>query len=83
MTNGASRLGRDEEAIARFERVLELRRGQVEAHNNLGNVLRMVGRQQEALVHLDQALALEPGNAEAHNNRGPMAESASAPRPAG
>jgi len=72
--NILSLIGRDEEALELFERVLEL--GPDEplladvALNNKANVLRILGRTEEALVAYDRALMIEPGNVMALNNKG-------------
>ena len=62
--------GRVDEAIAHFQKVLQLKPAGVEAHNNLGNALLQAGRVDEAITELQTALQLNPDSAEAHNNLG-------------
>ncbi len=64
------RLGRLNDALACYDRVLALKPDYVEAHNNRGNALKDLGRPEEALASFDRAIALEPDHAEAHCNRG-------------
>lgn len=61
---------RPAEALANFDRALQLKPDYVEAHNHRGNVLLELGRPAEALASYDRALQLKPGLADAHNNRG-------------
>jgi tetratricopeptide (TPR) repeat protein len=58
------------EAIACFERALQLRPDYFEAHNNLGLALTQAGRPAEAVPHLEAALRLKPAAHQAHNNLG-------------
>jgi protein O-GlcNAc transferase len=50
--------------------VIELKPDFVEAHSNLGNLLRDLGRLNEAEASCRQALQIQPDFAEAHNNLG-------------
>lgn len=59
-----------DEAIAHFEKAVEIWPGHAEAHNNLGNALLQKGRADEALVHFQKVLEHWPNEAEAHNNIG-------------
>ncbi len=67
---GLSSAGRTAEAIAHYERALDLRRDFPPAHNNLGATLAKLGRSAEAIAHYEEALRLAPGYAEAHSNLG-------------
>jgi hypothetical protein len=62
--------GRLEEAVARYQRALELSPDHPEAHNNLGVALVDLGRPEEAITHHKKALAREPGSAELRYNLG-------------
>jgi hypothetical protein len=55
--------GRQAEAIAERERVVQLSPGSAEAHRALGMDYLAVGRRQESLDQLEQALNIEPENA--------------------
>ena len=46
-----------------------------EAHNNLGNILKMSGELEKAKESYTQALTLNPDYAEAHNNLGNLFQS--------
>ncbi len=59
-----------EEALDRFESVLESNPSFADVHNKAGLCLAMLGRPEEALRHFDAALAINGGYAEAHLNRG-------------
>jgi predicted O-linked N-acetylglucosamine transferase (SPINDLY family) len=63
-------LGRLAEALAQYERAVQLKPDFAEACNNLGVTLQALGRTPEALASYQRALALAPGYAEAHNNCG-------------
>ena len=63
-------LAAHEDALASFNRALELKPSYAECCNNRGIVLQELGRLDAALASFDQALALKPDNARAHNNRG-------------
>ena len=62
------RSGQPEEAIAHFERALQIRPNSAHAHNNLANAYRVLGRPREAVQHYELSLKLEPGNANTWNN---------------
>jgi len=57
-----------DEAIAQFEKLLELQPDDAAAHNNLGWVLLEAGRVNEAITQFQLALSLPPGMPMAHNN---------------
>ena len=63
-------MGRTDEAIAQFNKALEIDRNYAAAHNSLGNALLRIERVDESLAHLQKALELNPNYAEAHNNLG-------------
>jgi len=68
---GAIFLGRGQvdEAIARFQRALEIFPTHVNAHGNLGHALLQLNRVDDALAHFHRALEIEPG-AKAHSDLG-------------
>jgi Flp pilus assembly protein TadD len=57
-----------DEAIAHFQKVLEIKPDDVEAHFNLGNALVQKGRVDEAIPHFQKALEIKPDDAEARQN---------------
>lgn len=59
-----------EEALACFQKAVELKPDFAHAHNNVGNVLKELGRLEQALDCYQQAVRLKPDFAEAHNNLG-------------
>lgn len=59
-----------EEALSRFQEVLEDHPYFADVHNKAGLCLAMMGRAEEALGHFDTALDINPAYAEAHLNRG-------------
>lgn len=59
-----------EEALARFERILQRNPNDYLAWNGRGTALGNLGRHQEALTAFDQALKLRPNFPEALNGRG-------------
>jgi len=63
--------GRTDDAIAQYEKELQLRADYPEGHNNLGSELSKIpGRINEAIAQYQEALRLRPDFAEAHNNMG-------------
>jgi protein O-mannosyl-transferase len=62
--------GRVEEAIAHFQKALEIQPKYAQAHHHLGCALLAHGRVDEALAHFRKALELRPNHAETHNNLG-------------
>jgi tetratricopeptide (TPR) repeat protein len=62
--------GRVNEAIAQFQKALELQPDYVTALNNLGVAFIQSGRIDEAIERLDQAVAIKPNFAVAHKNLG-------------
>ena len=66
-------LGRREEAVALYQKALQLRPDYAEAAFNLGNALRELGRLDEAIAWYRQASALRPDFPEALDNLGSAA----------
>ena len=58
------------EALAAYDRAIELDPGSAAAHTGRGIALRHLGRAEEALAAYDRAIELDPGNATTHGNRG-------------
>jgi tetratricopeptide (TPR) repeat protein len=67
---GWSLLGRHEEALLAFDRVLALDQENVDAWSNRGAALAHLGRNEEALEACDKALSLDSSRALTWNNRG-------------
>ena len=59
-----------DEAIAHYQKALQIKPDYAEAHNNLGNALLQKGQVDEAMAHYQKALQINPDYAEAHNNLG-------------
>jgi Flp pilus assembly protein TadD len=68
--NALFQKGRVDEAIAHFQKAIELHPELPNAHNNLGNVLLQKGRVDEAIIQYQKALEIQPVNAEFHHNLG-------------
>ncbi|MGB5746979.1 MAG: tetratricopeptide repeat protein [Desulfobacterales bacterium] len=68
--NALKRQGKIEEAIAHFNKALQINPGYAKAHNNLGTALASQGKTEEALKHFGIALYINPGYAAAHSNIG-------------
>ena len=64
------KMGRRDEAIAQYQKTLQITPNYAEAHDNLGSVLLQKGRVDEAIAHYQTALRITPENATAHNNLG-------------
>ena len=62
--------GRIDEAIAHFQKALEIEPDNAETHNNLGVIFARRGRIDEAIAHCQKALEIKPDNADAQNNLG-------------
>jgi protein O-mannosyl-transferase len=65
-----ARRGQFDEAIAHWQRSLEINSNDTQAHNNLGLVLARRGRLDEAITHYQQALNTEPNDPKFHRNLG-------------
>jgi tetratricopeptide (TPR) repeat protein len=63
-------LGRYEEAIAEYQRAIELDPKDAYPHNGLGNVYYELGRYDEALAEYERAIELDPKYAYPHNGLG-------------
>jgi tetratricopeptide (TPR) repeat protein len=61
-------LGRVNDAIARYQRALDVNPNDADAHNSLGYTLANDGRIAEALPHFERAVALNPGDENAKRN---------------
>jgi tetratricopeptide (TPR) repeat protein len=59
-----------EEALADYDRAIELDPKYAEAHMNRGSALHKLGRVEEALAAYDRAIELDPRDFKAHYNRG-------------
>ena len=64
------RLNRLDEALADFNKTIELNPKDPDAWNNRGLVYNRLGRTQEALSDFNKALELDDLNGQAYNNRG-------------
>jgi tetratricopeptide (TPR) repeat protein len=62
--------GRLDEAIAHFEKALQINPVQASVHSSLGVVLLETGRVNESLAHLYTALEIDPNDGDAHYNLG-------------
>jgi Flp pilus assembly protein TadD len=62
--------GNVDEAIAHFQKALQIEPDYAEAHNNLGNALFQEGNVDEAIAHFQKALQINPDDAGIHNNLG-------------
>ena len=63
-------LGRLDEAVAYYSSALQAKPDYVDAHHNLGNVLKELGRGEEAVASYQEALKIKPDSAETHNMLG-------------
>jgi Flp pilus assembly protein TadD len=64
------RKGRVNEAMTHFEKSLELKPDDAEAHNNLGVCLSREGRMDDAVSQFEKALGIKPDYPQAHNDLG-------------
>jgi tetratricopeptide (TPR) repeat protein len=62
--------GRFDQAIAHYQKALEISPDYAETHNNLGVALAGSGQVDSAMAHYQKALEIEPNSAEIHNNLG-------------
>ncbi|RLE29177.1 hypothetical protein DRJ27_05000, partial [Candidatus Acetothermia bacterium] len=65
-----SELGRYEDAIAEYERAIELDPKDALPHNGLGNVDDELGRHEDAIAEYERAIELDPKYAAPHNGLG-------------
>ncbi|MGJ5673866.1 MAG: tetratricopeptide repeat protein [Nostochopsis sp.] len=63
-------LGHYEDAIASYDKAVEIKPDKDQAWYNRGNALGYLGRNQEAIASYDKALEIKPDKDEAWNNRG-------------
>ena len=68
--NALFQKGHVDEAIAHYQKALQIKPDYAEACYNLGNVLLKMGSVDEAIVHFQKALQIKPDYVEAHNNLG-------------
>ncbi len=68
--NALHELGREEEALASFDRALAVNPGNPETWKNRGITLRVLARFDDALASFDLRLALRPGDPELLTYRG-------------
>ena len=68
--NRLAKQGKNDEAIAAYERAIELEPNLAIIHNNLGNMLLRQQKYSEAIAAYEQAIGLEPKLAMAHSNLG-------------
>ena len=57
-----------DEAIAHFQKALQINPDYADAHNNLGSALLRKGKVDEAITHYQKALQINPDFAEAQKN---------------
>jgi protein O-mannosyl-transferase len=62
--------GKTDEAMAHYQRAIELRPSYAEAHYNVGRLLAQNGQFDDAVIHYEKALEINPADAEAWNNLG-------------
>ena len=62
--------GQVDEAIAHFQKAIEIDSNDDMAHNNLGKVSLQTGRADEAIAHFQKAIEINPDSLEAHYNLG-------------
>ncbi|MDX1753628.1 MAG: tetratricopeptide repeat protein [Salinimicrobium sediminis] len=66
--NNAYAEGNYEEAVAKYEQILENGETSAELHYNLGNSYYKLSRIAPSIYHFEKALQLDPGNEDARNN---------------
>ena len=67
--NALEKLGRNEEAIASYDKALKIKPDYHLAWNGRGNALEKLGRYEEAIASYDKALKIKPDFHDARNNR--------------
>ena len=65
-----SALGRYKEAIASYDRAIELKPNNAEAYNNMGSALKTIGNNVDAIASFNTAIKLKPDFVEANYNLG-------------
>jgi Flp pilus assembly protein TadD/SAM-dependent methyltransferase len=68
--NALKSLGRLDDAVASYRRVIKFKPDLAQAHNNLGNALKDLGQPDDAVACYHRALRFKPHYAEAHYNLG-------------
>ena len=63
-------LGKSEEAISYFDKVLEIDPNDLKALNNKGAALGNLGKSEEAISYFDKVLEIDPNHIDALNNKG-------------
>jgi tetratricopeptide (TPR) repeat protein len=63
-------LGNMKEAIAAYDKVIELEPGNSAAYNNRGVAKSTLGKRQEAIADYDRAIKIDSNNSDVYNNRG-------------
>ena len=66
----AAQIGQLEEAAFAFQKAIDIKPSNADAHNNMGNVLKEQGKLEEAIEAYTKALEIKPDNADAYNNMG-------------
>lgn len=70
LANVLAAVGKEQEALARYDQAIAAWPGASEAHTNAGGLLARAGRLSEALERYDRAIAIKEDNAQAHASRG-------------
>ena len=68
--NALDKLGKPQEAIVWFDKVLSIDKNDTKAMNNKGNALDKLGKPQEAIVWYDKVLSIDKNDTKAMNNKG-------------
>jgi tetratricopeptide (TPR) repeat protein len=66
--NALQGLGESEQAIAAYQKILEINPNVAAAHFNLGSIWQMQGKYEEAIAAYQRAIKLKPDFALAHRN---------------
>ena len=66
----AAQIGKYDQAVSAFRKVIVLKPDYAEAYNNMGNALKEQGKPDEAIAAYNKALSIKPDYAEAYNNMG-------------
>ncbi|MBH67111.1 MAG: hypothetical protein CMM58_02040 [Rhodospirillaceae bacterium] len=67
-------LGKYENALINYNKVIKLEPNFTEAHYNIGIILDVLGRYEESIESYNQTVNLKPGHVEAHHNLGAALE---------
>ena len=63
-------MGKDKEAIADYNKAIEINPDDADAYNNRGWVLYNLGKDKEAIADYNKAIEINPDHAKAYGNRG-------------